>query len=342
MNHVPFCFLHAHNSLPDFDVAQCAKATGKCQVENVDQKRHGKNEDNNRQRVAEEFLAREPCELFHFAYHLAEEADEADFEHAVHCQNIEQGQYNRDDAGNQRYRAHLGGGGQYDDGVDKRERAKGHERFALFLEQTKHARSNDQQAKQRACDLQPNRERIRLGRGDHLHNVVRGEEKPAYRKKNAGGKKQFFGDDRPKRLLMYAVAVRVDLCDLLLRAFGILLRIAEILCHIVPLSSYPLFGFAMRRVLAAETAVLAELQPLRVVLLVLVGVVVPLLALGASQGDLYACICCHGQTLRKFGQNIINRAPLRGTFKRYHSRGAMSISSFLITEIFLHFSRYMR
>ena len=51
----------------------------------------------------------------------------------------------------------------------------------------------------------------------------------------------------------------------------------------------------MRGVLAAEAAILAELKPLRVVLFVLVGVVVPLLALGAGQGDLYACICCHGQ-----------------------------------------------
>ena len=40
--------------------------------------------------------------------------------------------------------------------------------------------------------------------------------------------------------------------------------------------------------LAAETAVLVELQTIRIVLLVFKGVVVPLFALGAGQSDLYA------------------------------------------------------
>ena len=44
----------------------------------------------------------------------------------------------------------------------------------------------------------------------------------------------------------------------------------------------------MHGVLAAETAVLAELDTIGVVLLVLEGVVVSLLAFGAGQGDLYA------------------------------------------------------
>jgi hypothetical protein len=50
----------------------------------------------------------------------------------------------------------------------------------------------------------------------------------------------------------------------------------------------------MDGVLAAKTAILAELKPVGVVLFVLECVVVPLLALCAGQGDLYACICCHG------------------------------------------------
>jgi hypothetical protein len=41
-------------------------------------------------------------------------------------------------------------------------------------------------------------------------------------------------------------------------------------------------------VLAAETAVLGELDPVGVVLLVLKSVVVTLLAFGAGQGDFYA------------------------------------------------------
>lgn len=44
----------------------------------------------------------------------------------------------------------------------------------------------------------------------------------------------------------------------------------------------------MESVLTAETAILAELEPVRVVLLVLEGIVVSLLAFGASQGDLNA------------------------------------------------------
>jgi hypothetical protein len=46
--------------------------------------------------------------------------------------------------------------------------------------------------------------------------------------------------------------------------------------------------------LAAKTAILAELEPLGIVFLVFKRVVVPLLALGAGKGDLDACICCHG------------------------------------------------
>ena len=75
MNHVPFCFLHAHNSLPDFDSAQCAKPTRECQVEKTDEKRHCQNKDDDRQCVAEEFLARKPGKLLHFANHLPQEAE---------------------------------------------------------------------------------------------------------------------------------------------------------------------------------------------------------------------------------------------------------------------------
>ena len=44
----------------------------------------------------------------------------------------------------------------------------------------------------------------------------------------------------------------------------------------------------MHGVLAAETAVLRELETIGIVLLVLEGVIVSLLALGAGQRDLYA------------------------------------------------------
>ena len=48
----------------------------------------------------------------------------------------------------------------------------------------------------------------------------------------------------------------------------------------------PLFGFFMRRVLAAETAVLVELDPLRRLLLVLRrGVVTPLTFLASERDD---------------------------------------------------------
>jgi hypothetical protein len=56
--------------------------------------------------------------------------------------------------------------------------------------------------------------------------------------------------------------------------------------------SYPagfvLLGFPVYGVLTAEAAVFVELQPVGVVLLVLKGVVIPLLALGAGQCDLHA------------------------------------------------------
>ena len=44
----------------------------------------------------------------------------------------------------------------------------------------------------------------------------------------------------------------------------------------------------MNGVLTAETAVLGELKPVRIVLLVLEGIVVTLLTFGAGQGDFYA------------------------------------------------------
>ena len=49
----------------------------------------------------------------------------------------------------------------------------------------------------------------------------------------------------------------------------------------------------MDGVLVAEAAVLGELKPVGVVLLVLEGVVVTLLAFGAGQGDLYAHGGCY-------------------------------------------------
>ena len=47
-----------------------------------------------------------------------------------------------------------------------------------------------------------------------------------------------------------------------------------------------LLGFLVKRMLAAETAVLVELKPIGIVFLVLLGIVVSLLALTARQCDL--------------------------------------------------------
>ena len=46
-----------------------------------------------------------------------------------------------------------------------------------------------------------------------------------------------------------------------------------------------LLGFPVRRMLSAETAILAQLDAIRGVLLVFLGVIVALLALGAGQRD---------------------------------------------------------
>ena len=61
--------------------------------------------------------------------------------------------------------------------------------------------------------------------------------------------------------------------------------------------SRPLLRLAMHSVLAAEAAVLVHLKSVGVVLLVLHGVVVALLAFGASQSDLYS----------HYGISILNR-----------------------------------
>jgi hypothetical protein len=47
-------------------------------------------------------------------------------------------------------------------------------------------------------------------------------------------------------------------------------------------SSFPLLGFLMHRVLAAEPAILLQLKFVRGIFLVLEGIVVPLLALAAA------------------------------------------------------------
>ena len=54
-------------------------------------------------------------------------------------------------------------------------------------------------------------------------------------------------------------------------------------CRIAPYSK--LFGFLVQGVLAAEAAVLVHFKSVGIVLLVLHGVVVALLALGAGQGN---------------------------------------------------------
>jgi hypothetical protein len=55
----------------------------------------------------------------------------------------------------------------------------------------------------------------------------------------------------------------------------------------------------MNRVLAAEPAIFFHFESVRVIFLVLHRVVIALLAIGASQGDLVACACLsHGSILR--------------------------------------------
>jgi hypothetical protein len=67
-------------------------------------------------------------------------------------------------------------------------------------------------------------------------------------------------------------------------------------------ASVGLLGFLMIGVLPAKTAVLAQLDPVGRILLVLHGVVVPLLALGASQHNLLANGVCHlGHLLPEWG-----------------------------------------
>ena len=69
--------IRLEDSLPDSNTCQCTEPTRKCEVEKTDEKRHRQNKDHNRQRVAEEFFAGQPCELLHFTEHFAQEADEA-------------------------------------------------------------------------------------------------------------------------------------------------------------------------------------------------------------------------------------------------------------------------
>ena len=57
------------------------------------------------------------------------------------------------------------------------------------------------------------------------------------------------------------------------------------LCHV---DDPPLLGLVVSGVLSAESAVLLHLETIGVILLVLHGVVVSLLALGASQSDIHA------------------------------------------------------
>ena len=63
----------------------------------------------------------------------------------------------------------------------------------------------------------------------------------------------------------------------------------------------------MERVLLAETAILVELDTIRIVLLVLEGIVISLLAFGASQRDLNA----HGNLLL-FQVKTSKQSPFSG------------------------------
>ena len=59
-----------------------------------------------------------------------------------------------------------------------------------------------------------------------------------------------------------------------------------------------LLGFLVAGVLLAEAAILVHLETIRVVLLVLHGIVIALLALGACQANLDSLIRCHVDTSR--------------------------------------------
>ena len=67
----------------------------------------------------------------------------------------------------------------------------------------------------------------------------------------------------------------------------------------------------MEGLLAAEPAILVELQTIGIVLLVLKGIVIPLLALGAGQRDLNA----HGISPSRW-YSIKNKPPHGGTLHR--------------------------
>ena len=56
----------------------------------------------------------------------------------------------------------------------------------------------------------------------------------------------------------------------------------------------------MKRVLTAEPAILVHFQSVRVILLVLFGVIVALLALGAYERNLDSCFICHSFGTSRF------------------------------------------
>jgi hypothetical protein len=66
------------------------------------------------------------------------------------------------------------------------------------------------------------------------------------------------------------------------------------------LSPFRLLGFFVKRVLTAEPAILVHFQSVRVILLVLFGVVIALLALGADKRNLDSCFISHSFGTSRF------------------------------------------
>ena len=84
-----------------------------------------------------------------------------------------------------------------------------------------------------------------------------------------------------------------------------------------------LLRFPMEGLLAAEPAILVELQTIGIVLLVLEGIVIPLLALGAGQRDLNA----HGiSPSRRY--SIKNKPPAGAPCIDYHRADRLSLKIF--------------
>jgi hypothetical protein len=136
-----------------------------------------------------------------------------------------------------------------------------------------------------ACQATKKRKALTEQKIKHAYN---NGEKHYERKHGCGVLGKVFAG-RPRKLFQFAHNVLKITADTR-EQVGLLLLFGGfyIVCHFyVPVLS-GLLSFPVNGVLAAETAVLGELDPVGVVLLVLKSVVVTLLALGAGQGDLYA------------------------------------------------------